>query len=161
MGEQLTIDWGAAARKPDPAHEPTPDAKPDPRGQLSEMLAKSQAPVRKVAFPYLPGKPQRGALRRKVEQFFRDKNVPYVNVDEAKRALFASAKLGSFHFVSYNKLGPNWLVWAAEMRKQARLDLVEWEKVFGDGFIAVIAKEKSMGELIFKKLNGEVVELSV
>ena len=44
------------------------------------------------------------------EAFLRDKGIPYVAVDEAKKALFANAKLKSFDFVVYSKNGPNLLV---------------------------------------------------
>ena len=40
------------------------------------------------------------------EAFLRERGVPYVAVDEAKKALFASAKLKSFDFVVYSKSGP-------------------------------------------------------
>ena len=87
------------------------------------------------------------------EGFLRDKGIPYVAVDEAKKALFANAKLKSFDFVVYSKNGPNLLVdvkgrscrnraarsgfetWATE-RDVA--DLLQWEQVFGDGFRAVL-----------------------
>ena len=94
-----------------------------------------------------------------VEQYLQDRKIPYVDVNEAKRALFASAKLGSFHFVAYSKTGPNLLIWAARLRRQARLDMAEWEKVFGEGFVAVVAKERAGGELRFKTLAGEPVEV--
>src|SRR3954471_22967683 len=44
------------------------------------------------------------------EAFLRDKGIPYVAVDEAKKALFANAKLKSFDFVVYSKNGPNLLI---------------------------------------------------
>ena len=44
------------------------------------------------------------------EAFLRDKGIPCVAVDEAKKALFANAKLKSFDFVVYSKNGPNLLV---------------------------------------------------
>src|SRR6185437_9420167 len=44
------------------------------------------------------------------EAFLRDKGIPCVAVDEAKRALFANAKLKSFDFVVYSKNGPNLLI---------------------------------------------------
>ena len=87
------------------------------------------------------------------EGFLRHRGVPYVAVDEAKKALFANAKLKSFDFVVYSKNGPNLLVdvkgrslrnraarsgfetWATE-RDVA--DLLQWEQVFGDGFRAVL-----------------------
>src|ERR1700722_5584247 len=44
------------------------------------------------------------------EAFLRERGIPCVAVDEAKRALFANAKLKSFDFVVYSKNGPNLLV---------------------------------------------------
>jgi hypothetical protein len=87
------------------------------------------------------------------EALLRQRGVPYVPVDEAKRALFATAKLKSFDFVVYSKNGPNLLVdvkgrqlrdrsakrgfetWTTE-RDVA--DLMQWEQVFGDGFKAIL-----------------------
>ena len=88
------------------------------------------------------------------EGFLREKGIPYVAVDEAKKALFAKSELKSFDFVVYSKTGPNLLVdvkgrsarnkpasranetWATE-RDVA--DLIQWENVFGDGFKAIFA----------------------
>jgi hypothetical protein len=67
-------------------------------------------------------------------------------VDEAKRALFASAKLRSFHFVAYSRTGPNWLIFAAAANRRAREDMAEWERVFGGGFIAVFASPSRSDE---------------
>src|SRR4051812_5735172 len=88
------------------------------------------------------------------EAYLRDKGIPYVAVDEAKKAMFSNAKLKSFDFVVYNKSGPNLLVdikgrqlrgrggrtpsyqtWATE---QDVADLLQWQQVFGDGFEAVL-----------------------
>ena len=88
------------------------------------------------------------------EAFLRERGIPCVAVDEAKRALFASAKLKSFDFVVYSKGGPNLLVdikgrqsrnrrsgrpgfetWATE---QDVVDLMQWEQVFGEGYKAVL-----------------------
>jgi hypothetical protein len=84
------------------------------------------------------------------EAFLRDRGIPYVAVDEAKKALFANAKLKSFDFVVYSKNGPNLLVdvkgrqmksgaasnrrfesWTTERDVE---DLMQWEQVFGEGF---------------------------
>jgi hypothetical protein len=89
------------------------------------------------------------------EAFLRDKGVPYVAVDEAKKALFSSAKLKSFDFVVYSRRGANLLVdvkgrqfrtaaggrasmqtWADQQDVD---DLLQWEQVFGDGFKAVLS----------------------
>lgn len=92
------------------------------------------------------------------EAFLRQKKIPYVAVDEAKKALFANAKLKSFDFVVYSRSGPNLLVdvkgrqhrdrggdggrgrktfecWTTERDVE---DLAQWEQVFGDGFRAVL-----------------------
>ena len=84
------------------------------------------------------------------EAYLRSKGVPYVAVDEAKRALFSNAKLKSFDFVVYSKTGPNLLIdvkgrqaksgsslqnWAEQRDIE---DLMQWEQVFGDGFKAVL-----------------------
>jgi hypothetical protein len=88
------------------------------------------------------------------EAFLRERGIPCVAVDEAKKALFSNAKLKSFDFVVYSKKGPNLLVdvkgrqarerssrtsfetWATE---QDVNDLMQWEQVFGDGYKAVLA----------------------
>jgi hypothetical protein len=86
------------------------------------------------------------------EAFLRDKRIPYVAVDEAKKALFANAKLKSFDFVVYPQNKPRLLIdvkgrslrnrakrsgfetWATEADVK---DLLQWEQVFGEGFTAV------------------------
>ena len=65
------------------------------------------------ARPEPPPTPVKLRLRDRVERLLCAHNIPYVNVDEAKRALFASAKLRSFHFVAYMRTGANWLIFAA------------------------------------------------
>ncbi|MDP9172961.1 MAG: HYExAFE family protein [Planctomycetota bacterium] len=88
------------------------------------------------------------------EAFLRDRAVPYVAVDETKRALFANARLKSFDFVVYSQNGPNLLVdvkgrscrnkasrsgfetWATE---QDVADLTQWEQVFGNGYRAMLS----------------------
>ncbi|MBN2448059.1 MAG: HYExAFE family protein [Phycisphaerae bacterium] len=89
------------------------------------------------------------------EDFIRHAGIPYVAVDEAKRAAFREAKLKSFDFIVYSEHGSNWLVdvkgrrWAtrANTRKPAwenwvtqdDLDgLTQWQTVFGEGFRALL-----------------------
>lgn len=87
------------------------------------------------------------------EALLRDRGIPCVAVDEAKRAVFANAKLKSFDFVVYSKTGVNLLadVKGRQMRgksgagsfqtwttKQDVDDLLQWEQVFGEGFRAVL-----------------------
>lgn len=89
------------------------------------------------------------------EDYLRTQQIPYVAVDEAKRAAFRDAKLKSFDFIVYSASGCNWLVdikgrrW--EVTKsgkrgrwenwvtQADLDgLLQWQEVFGQGFAALL-----------------------
>ena len=85
------------------------------------------------------------------EAYLRDRRMPYVAVDETKRALFTGSQLKSFDFVVYSRGGPNLLVdvkgrkatgngslqtWATQRDVD---DLWQWERVFGDGFKAVFA----------------------
>ena len=86
------------------------------------------------------------------EALLRERGIPCVAVDEAKRAVFANAKLKSFDFVVYSTKGVNLLVdvkgrqlrgdtWARAMQtwttKRDVDDLAQWEQVFGEGFRAV------------------------
>ena len=89
------------------------------------------------------------------EHYLRANGIPYVAVDEAKRAAFRDAKLKSFDFIVYSENHTNWLVdikgrrWAA--RKDARKPawenwitqddadgLARWQEVFGEGFRALL-----------------------
>lgn len=81
----------------------------------------------------------------------RDRGIPCVAVDEARRAVFANAKLKSFDFVVYSPKGVNLLVdvkgrqlrgagagsYQTWTTRQDVDDLAQWEQVFGEGFRAV------------------------
>ena len=87
--------------------------------------------------------------------YLRSRGVPYVAVDEARRSLFAGAKIKSFDFIVYPPNGTSWLV-DVKGRKfpylgrgaarywenwvtQADLDgLEKWEAVFSEGFEALL-----------------------
>src|SRR6185436_14726286 len=85
--------------------------------------------------------------------FLRQRGLPYVAVDDAKKALFSSAKLKCFDFVVYSKSGPNLLIDVKGRQRQGAsanslqtwtteqdvTDLQQWEQVFGEGFKAVLA----------------------
>ena len=90
------------------------------------------------------------------ERYLRDKAIPYVAVDEAKRALSASkppVTLKSFDFVVYSERGPNLLVDVKGRKHSGRssrsLDnwvtagdvdsLEKWQKIFGSGFVGAFA----------------------
>jgi hypothetical protein len=84
------------------------------------------------------------------EDYLRKKGLPYIAVDEAKKALFAGAKLKSFDFVVYRPEGKNLLV-DVKGRKLSTTsstlqnwttredidDLRQWQEIFGDGFSAM------------------------
>jgi hypothetical protein len=84
------------------------------------------------------------------EYYLRAKAIPYVGVDEARKALYGPKKLKSFDFVVYASTGPNLLVdvkgrkhtgksrsqldnWVTEDDVK---DLEQWQRVFGQGFTA-------------------------
>ena len=84
------------------------------------------------------------------EDYLRRKGLPYIAVDEAKKALFAVAKLKSFDFVVYRPSGKNLLVDVKGRlcRKGSRSlqnwatredidDLRQWQEIFGEGFSAM------------------------
>jgi len=89
------------------------------------------------------------------EDYLRARQIPYVAVDEARRAAFRDARLKSFDFIVYAPLQRNWLVdvkgrrWGARAGcprptwenwvTQADLDgLAHWQEVFGPGFAALL-----------------------
>lgn len=97
------------------------------------------------------------------EDFLRSRNVPYVAVDEAKKALFAGAALKSFDFVVYSAKGPNLLVdvkgrkfpyttprgrrfWENWVERDGLQDLARWEEVFGRDFQALLVFAYLLGE---------------
>ena len=134
---------------PSPVPIPPPPIPSPPKVSTSKTLGTHSPSLLAVNRP----------LREIVERYLLDRKAPFVNVDEAKRALFAGAKLRSFHFVVYQKEVPNWLLWAAQLRKESRQDLLEWQKIFGDGFVAMVAKQANDGALKFQTLAGDAVEL--
>ncbi|MEX0717683.1 MAG: HYExAFE family protein [Planctomycetaceae bacterium] len=89
------------------------------------------------------------------EEFLRGTGIPYVAVDEKRRALLAGGSLKSMDFIVHSRGGRNLLVdvkgrrfpsggetrrhkwenWATEDDLDS---LLEWERVFGDGFRAVL-----------------------
>lgn len=89
------------------------------------------------------------------EHYLRGRQIPYVAVDEARRAAFHDAPLKSFDFIVYAEHGTNWLVDVKGRRwgrrnghattgwenwvTRADLDgLSQWETVFGAGFAALL-----------------------
>ena len=84
------------------------------------------------------------------EHYLRAKTIPYVVVDEARKALHGQVKLKSFDFVVYGSKGDNLLVDVKGRKHTGRShkhfdnwvteddieSLRRWEQVFGEGFIA-------------------------
>jgi hypothetical protein len=84
------------------------------------------------------------------EHYLRSKKIPYVAVDEARKALKGQVKLKNFDFVVYGENQSNLLVdvkgrkHSGRSRKQLDNwvteddvnDLLQWEQVFGEGFQA-------------------------
>lgn len=89
------------------------------------------------------------------ENFLQTLRLPYVAVDEAKKAIFRDARLKSFDFIVYSTGATNWLAdikgrrWAGRKGArrpawenwvtQADLDgLEQWQRVFGSGFAGLL-----------------------
>lgn len=145
-------------------HEPNPAPPVTIPGETAEdrRIARKFAntPTAEM-FPAKPANrpPRQLSLRDRIEAALKQRGIPYVNVDEAKRALFSGAKLQAFHFVAYSPAGDNWLLMVGEAGGARRQDMAEWENVFGDGFKAVFAVERAAG-IVYKTLSGEKLDLS-
>ena len=88
------------------------------------------------------------------EDYLRSRGLPYVAVDEHKKAIFAGERVKSFDFLVYRDEGITWLVdvkgrkfpYDGENQKRywenwvAREDLdglSQWQQAFGKGFLSV------------------------
>lgn len=111
-----------------------------------------------------PAKPKRIhrqlSLRERIEAELQKRSIPFVDVTEAKRALFGRQRVEvQFHFVVYAPAGDNWLLLVGEAGEAGRRGMAEWEQIFGDGFKAVIAVERAAG-IVYKTPAGEKLDLS-
>jgi len=75
-----------------------------------------------------------------IEQMLRDAGCPYVAVDDAKKAIFAGAKIASFDFLIYMPRGDHLLVTVLPKSRpmptaSQRDALRQWQRVFGAGFV--------------------------
>lgn len=98
------------------------------------------------------------------EAFLRDCRLPYVAVDEKRRALLHSASLKSMDFIVYSNEGPNWLVdvkgrrfdetgksshrWENWATADDLTSLSAWETVFGSGFRSLLVFAYDLGPAI-------------
>ena len=97
------------------------------------------------------------------EDFLRARRVPYVAVDEAKKALFADAALKSFDFVVYSATAANLLVdvkgrkfpyvssgqrryWENWVERDDLQNLARWQEVFGRDFLAMLVFAYRLGD---------------
>jgi hypothetical protein len=96
---------------------------------------------------------------QRMEETLKRHRVQYVVVDENRRKLFCSAKMGEFHFVCFQRPGPHWLIWAGAVREGAREGMAEWQQAFGEGFVAVLAHVASEESVGFHALDGRDIEL--
>ena len=79
--------------------------------------------------------------------------VPFVKVEEAKRALFGRAsKLKAFDYIVYREEGPNLLVMARRNSPAVRKTLEEWSEAFGDDFAPALAYFRN-GTVVFRDLQ--------
>ena len=84
------------------------------------------------------------------EDLLRSRRVPYVSVDESRRALLAEASLKSFDFIvdspgrnllvdvkgrRWGRAGRRWENWATQ---DDVTSMLHWEQVFGSGFRAAL-----------------------
>lgn len=83
------------------------------------------------------------------EEYLRQRQVPYVAVDETRRSLMADASLKSLDFIVSSSLGGSWLVdvkgrrfpsgehkryWKNWSTQDDVWSLSEWERLFGQRF---------------------------
>jgi len=80
------------------------------------------------------------------EQHLRNRNVPYIVIDEAKRSLFGNARLEAFDYLVHHEDMPNGLVIVVGDLLQRRSvstkrveGLKQWEDIFGEGFSGAFA----------------------
>ncbi len=83
------------------------------------------------------------------EQFLRDRQAPYVAVDETRRTLFVESSLKSLDFIVNGPNGLNWLIdvkgrqfpsglkkryWKNWSTQDDLTSLLRWENLFGERF---------------------------
>ena len=79
---------------------------------------------------------------RRVEDLLRELKLPYVAVDEARKAIFAGGAGGRFDLLIYMEHSDNLLAIVLPRSRPSptareRQELAEWQTVFGKGFVGV------------------------
>jgi hypothetical protein len=89
------------------------------------------------------------------EDYLRSRGIPYIAVDEHRKAIFAGDRIKSFDFLVYHPSGEKWLVdvkgrkfpydidgqkryWENWITREDLAGLTHWEEAFGEGFSAVL-----------------------
>ena len=89
------------------------------------------------------------------EDYLRSRGLPYIAVDEQRKAIFAGARIKSFDFLIYPPSGEPWLAdvkgrkfpytgaggkryWENWVTQDDLQGLAEWQHAFGDGFQAML-----------------------
>lgn len=146
-------------------HEPNPAPAITIPGETAEDRRIARKFADTPTADMFPGRPAKRihrqlSLRERVEAELQKRSIPFVDVTEAKRALFGHQRVEvQFHFVVYAPAGDNWLLLVGEAGEAGRRGMTEWEQIFGDGFKAVFAVERAAG-IIYKTLAGEKLDLS-
>ncbi|QDU02886.1 hypothetical protein V6x_25940 [Gimesia chilikensis] len=87
------------------------------------------------------------------EDYLRSQKIPYVAVDEKRRALAQEASIKSLDFIVYSAQGPNLLIdvkgrteifdaptrsrrWESWATREDIRGLFQWQELFGEGFIS-------------------------
>lgn len=96
---------------------------------------------------------------RRFEDLVRGWAIPYVAVNEAKRALFGATRLTTFDFILYADHGPNLLVDLRNRTPENEAGLRKWQEVFGDDFKAVFCRLAADGPIL-TGLDGLRIEWS-
>lgn len=98
-------------------------------------------------------------LKQRCERRLDASGVPYVKVDEVRRALFGrDGRLKSFDFIVYRESGPNLLVMARRNSPGVRESLQQWSEAFGEGFVPALACSRN-GTVVFRDLRGNELEV--
>jgi hypothetical protein len=89
------------------------------------------------------------------EDYLRSRGLPYVAVDEHRKAIFSGTRVKSFDFLVYYERGRTWIVdikgrkfpydtdgqkryWENWVTREDIEGLTRWQETFGDGFVAML-----------------------
>jgi len=102
-----------------------------------------------------PEMPPREVLR----QHLREQSIRFVDVETIKAGLFSRDRLQLFDCVIHGGQ-VSWLVAACDGKPKDGLltDLHEWERIFGPGFMAAVARVDE-DAITFRTIEGEKVDI--